>query len=299
MKFGKVSDPEAIDFTLPAVPPETERILAGQGSSLSSVFVGCAKWNKQDLKGFYPKGVKDELAYYSRQFNAIELNATFYNLYKEEQIRKWKDKTPDGFMFFPKLPRYVSHLKRLRGHEHYLEDYLVNIQAFDEKLGMLFLQMHDNFGPTPENTDRLKNFITQFPQDLPLAVELRHTDWHNNADIASDIYALFEKFNVTNMLVDTAGRRDLLHMRLTTSSAFVRYVGANHSSDYDRLDDWVELIKQWAGLGLERLYFFIHQNLEKESPLLAVRFINNLNKALGTQLKPPVPSPVQTTPLGF
>ena len=288
MKFGKVDNPQDIDFTLPADHPATAKVLSANQSPLQTVSVGCAKWNKSDLKGFYPRGTKDELEYYSNQFNSIELNATFYNLYKEDQILKWKEKTPGDFKFFPKLPRYVSHLKRLsEGYEEYLDDYLVGIQAFGDQLGMLFLQLHDNFGPKKDNFDRLKHFIDRFPHDLPLAIELRHTDWFNDKKIEEEIYQLFEDNNITNIIVDSAGRRDIMHMRLTTPTAFVRYVGANHESDYTRLDDWITRIVEWKKQGLKNLYFFIHQNLEKESPLLAASFIDKLNKAIGTDIKIP------------
>ncbi|MBL6449140.1 DUF72 domain-containing protein [Fulvivirga sp. 29W222] len=288
MKFGKVDNPEEIDFTLPADHPDTGKVLGANDKPLQTVSVGCAKWNKADLKGFYPRGTKDELGYYSNEFNSIELNATFYNLYKEEQILKWKERTPEDFKFFPKLPRYVSHLKRLSaGYEDYLDDYLVGIQAFGDQLGMLFLQLHDNFGPKEENFNRLKNFIDKFPHDLPLAVELRHTDWFGNQEVADELYDLLVKNNISNILVDSAGRRDIMHMRLTTPTAFVRYVGANHESDYNRLDDWIERIKTWKEQGLENLYFFIHQNVEKESPLLAAKFIKKLNEAIGTDIKIP------------
>ncbi len=288
MKFGKVENPEDIDFTLPPDHSDTKKVLTANKKPLDTVSIGCAKWNKQDLKGFYPRGIKDELGYYSNEFNSIELNATFYNLYGEDQILKWKEKTPVDFKFFPKLPRYVSHIKRLSdGYQGYLNDYLLGIQAFGDQLGMLFLQMHDNFGPKEENLNRVKEFIAQFPEDVPLAIEFRHTDWFNQQEIAEEVYTLFEKKNITNVLVDSAGRRDIMHMRLTTTSAFVRYVGANHESDYSRLDDWIERIKLWKQQGLRNLYFFIHQNLEKESPLLATYFIKKLNDAIGTSIKVP------------
>ena len=87
--------------------------------------------------------------------------------------------------------------------------------------------------------------------------------------------------------MDTAGRRDLMHMRLTTDTAFIRFVGANHESDYKRLDDWVVRLKHWLDLGLRNIYFFVHQNLEVESPLLAAYFIGKLNKACDLALKVP------------
>ncbi|MEQ8245855.1 DUF72 domain-containing protein [Fulvivirga sp.] len=286
MKFGSVDNPGDIDFTLPPDHPATKKVLSKSRKALQRINVGCAKWNKTDLKGFYPRGTKDELEYYSRQFNSIELNATFYNLYSEEQVAKWAGKTPDNFRFFPKLPQYVSHMKRLKDYQDYLNDYLVGINAFGDKLGMLFLQMHDNFGPKEENVKRLKDFILDFPNDLRLAVELRHKDWFMG-DIFDEVCQFFEDHNICNILVDTAGRRDIMHMRMTTPSAFVRYVGANHQSDYDRLDEWVGRIKTWKDQGLEVLDFFIHQNLEKESPLLATHFIKKLNSELGTNLEIP------------
>jgi uncharacterized protein YecE (DUF72 family) len=78
-----------------------------------------------------------------------------------------------------------------------------------------------------------------------------------------------------------------MHMRLTNNEAFIRYVGANHPSDYTRLDDWVEKLADWKQKGLKNIHFFVHQNMELESPLLSVRFIEKLNKKLGCNLKIP------------
>ena len=101
--------------------------------------------------------------------------------------------------------------------------------------------------------------------------------------------------NITNIIVDTAGRRDMLHMRLTTSDAFIRYVGANAESDYARLDDWLERIKIWKKEGLQNLYFFVHQNVEKASPLLSAYFIENVNKEFGTHIHIPTMASEQPT----
>jgi hypothetical protein len=76
-------------------------------------------------------------------------------------------------------------------------------------------------------------------------------------------------------------------MRLTNAEAFVRYVGANHESDYDRLDDWVTRLKDWYDQGLRNIHFFIHQNLELASPLLSAYFIERMNKELPLQLHIP------------
>lgn len=287
MKFGSVDHPEDIDFTLPKDHLDTKRVLnAVKDDSEPEVYVGCAKWNKADLKGFYPRGTKDELEYYSKQFNAIELNATFYRIFPPEQFAKWYDKTPGNFKFFPKLNQEISHWKRLNDDVvPVVENYLYSAVNLKEKLGCLFLQMHNNFAPKDFN--RVVNFVESWPKEIPLAIEFRHTNWYNDATVAEELYELLEKNNITNVIVDTAGRRDLMHMRLTNATAFVRYVGANHQSDYTRLDDWVERLVEWKAQGIKEINFFVHQNIEKASPLLSAHFIEKLNPALGCNLAIP------------
>lgn len=276
MKFGQVEDPSLIDFTLPKDHFRTAEILEKSNENKLEISIGCAKWNKTDLKGFYPRGTKDELSYYATQFNSIELNATFYSLPSPDQVKIWKNKTPKDFKFFPKIVNTVSHYRRLINTTDVVTQFATSIMNFEEKLGMVFLQLHDNF--KPKDFDRLKKFIKEWPQEIPLAIELRNNEWFSDEDIFNSTMNLFEKHQITNIIVDTAGRRDMLHMRLTTPVAFIRYVGANAESDYSRLEDWMERLTDWKTQGLEKLYFFVHQNLEKASPLLSAHFIKTMNK---------------------
>lgn len=292
MKFGQVEDPSQIDFTIPKDHPKTKEILEKNKNGLQNISIGCAKWNKTDLKGFYPKGTKDELSYYATQFNSIELNATFYGMPTPEQVQIWKEKTPKNFKFFPKITNTVSHFRRLLNITDAVTQYATAIINFEEKLGMVFLQLHDNF--KPKDYDRLQKFVNDWPKEIPLAIELRNNEWFSDEEIFNKICELFEKNNITNILVDTAGRRDMLHMRLTTTSAFIRYVGANAESDYTRLDDWLQRIKLWKEEGLQNLYFFVHQNIELASPLLSAYFIEKVNQEFGTEIHVPVMSESKT-----
>ncbi len=285
MKFGQVEDPSKIDFTLPQDHPGTSEILKKNKKGLQDISIGCAKWNKTDLKGFYPKGTKDELSYYATQFNSIELNATFYGMPSSEQVQIWKEKTPKDFKFFPKITNTVSHFRRLLNITDVVTQFATAVLNFDEKLGMVFLQLHDNF--KPKDYERLKKFVLDWPKEIPLAIELRNTEWFTDEEIFNTTCELFEKNNITNIIVDTAGRRDMLHMRLTTPNAFVRYVGANAESDYQRLEDWLDRLTNWKNEGLQNLYFFVHQNIEKASPLLSAHLIAKMNEAWGTDLHIP------------
>lgn len=292
MKFGQVEDPSKIDFTLPKDNSHTKEILKKSKAKNMDISIGCAKWNKTDLKGFYPKGTKDELTYYATQFNSIELNATFYGMPSPDQVSTWKEKTPSDFKFFPKITNTVSHFRRLLNIDDVVTQFATAVMNFDEKLGMVFLQLHDNF--KPKDYERLESFIKKWPKEVPLAVELRNNEWFADEEIFDKTCQLFEENKIANIIVDTAGRRDMLHMRLTTPVAFIRYVGANAESDYDRLDDWLERIKKWKSEGLEKLYFFVHQNVEKASPLLSAYFIEKINKEFGTDIHIPVMADTKT-----
>jgi uncharacterized protein YecE (DUF72 family) len=286
MKFGSVDNPQDLDLSLPQDHMDTARVLNSvKDDNIPEIYIGCAKWNKADLKGFYPRGTKDELSYYSRQFNSIELNATFYRIFPAEQFSTWYDKTPEGFKFFPKLNQEISHWKRLNEVKAVVNHYLDNAIHLKEKLGSIFLQMHSNFAP--KDFDRVVHFVENWPKEISLAIEFRHTNWYNDDAVANQLYDLLEQHNISNVIVDTAGRRDLMHMRLTNPKAFIRYVGANHESDYARLDDWVVRLNEWKAQGIKEIDFFIHQNIEKESPLLATYFIKKLNAELGYDLKIP------------
>ncbi|MBT0607988.1 DUF72 domain-containing protein [Aequorivita echinoideorum] len=287
MKFGKVADPSQIDFSLPEDHPGTKKVLSEHKKpDRPNLYVGCAKWNKSDLKGFYPRGTKDELEHYGTQFNSIELNATFYRIFPADVFAGWYDKTPADFRFFPKFFQGISHWKRLQEDaQENLNEFVLNSSNLKEKLEMPFVQLPDNF--SPKDIDRLDPFFKMIPKDIKPAIEFRHTQWFNNAEVSEELYSILERHQITNIIVDSAGRRDLLHMRLTTPTAFIRYNGSNHESDYTRLDDWIERLEKWWKEGLQNIYFFVHQNIEQASPLLSAHFIKKANERFGTNLHIP------------
>lgn len=285
MKFGRSENPGEVDFTIPPDHPHTEKLLKKKSNGFD-VYVGCAKWNKKDLKNFHPPGVKDELAYYSSQFNSIEFNATFYRLFAPETFAGWYSTVPDHFRFFPKLQQSISHFRRLKDVEEIVEKNVSHMLHLRGKLGMPFITLRDDFGP--KDFDRVVTFVENWKYEVPLAIEFRHADWFNDSTVSPVLYELMEAHGITNIIVDTAGRRDLMHMRLTTPTAFIRWVGSNDpQSDRRRLDDWVIRIGEWKKSGLKRLFFFVHQNEERESPALAAHFIGRLNKEIGAALSIP------------
>ena len=294
MEFGRVTPGELmeVDFTLPPDPVLTIKTLkTAKNEQRLQVHVGCAKWGRKEWVGkIYPPKTKDAnfLDEYVKHFDCIELNATFYNVYPPETIAKWKEKANvhPGFKFCPKFSQSISHIRRLKNAEDITTKYYEGIMAFGDTLGPLFLQVGDNF--TPKSLPDLKAYLEQLPKDVPVFLELRHKEWFANTENRDAIFNLLHELKIGAVITDASGRRDVVHMELPTPHAFIRFVGNSlHPTDYSRVDEWVERIKQWQQMGLQSVWFFMHQHDERYSPELADYVVEQFNKHLGLTLERP------------
>ncbi|MGZ3757017.1 MAG: DUF72 domain-containing protein [Mucilaginibacter sp.] len=295
MEFGRVKPEELadIDFSLPADPPLTVTTLAAaKNSGPLQVHVGCAKWGRKEWLGkIYPPKTKDAnfLDEYVKHFDCIELNATFYQTYGPATISKWAAKaehTP-WFKFCPKFSQSISHIRRLKNADDITTQFYEGVMAFGDKLGPLFLQLSDNF--TPKSLPDLKAYMERLPKDVPVFVELRHKEWYANSEVHETVFNLFTELNIGAVITDASGRRDCVHMTLPTPHAFIRFVGNSlDPTDYSRVDEWVDRINQWRGMGLQSVWFFMHQHDERYSPELADYVSEQFNAKLGLNLQRPV-----------
>jgi uncharacterized protein YecE (DUF72 family) len=295
MDFGKIPEEQigAVNFALPPDTALTTRVLQ-QATKVQKprIYIGCAKWGRKEWVGLiYPPKTKEAnfLDEYVKHFNSIELNAVFYQMPKVEQIRVWKEKAVAAgheFKFFPKISRTISHIRRLKNAEEDTSRYLESITEFGEYLGPCFLQLSDNFGP--KNFEVLKDYLEKLPKDFDLFVEVRHPEWYSDAAARADFFNLLHETQKGSIITDASGRRDCVHMELSTPQAFIRFVGNGlHPTDYSRIDEWVERLGTWVDKGLESIYFFLHQHDEKDTPVLADYTIKKLNQRLGTNIDLP------------
>ncbi|GAA3945164.1 DUF72 domain-containing protein [Hymenobacter algoricola] len=300
MDFGRLSDLRYVDFRLPADHPETAALLARTrpaAPAAPAIYVGCPIWtNKAWLGSYFPAGIKeaDYLHHYARQFNSIELNTTHYRIPDAPTVRKWRDAVPAGFRFCPKMPQIISHDRALYNADELTTTFCRAISELDERLGMAFLQLPPTFGP--EHLRRLERYLLDFPAYVPLAVELRHPAWFTDTGLRDSVFALLEALGKTLVLTDVAGRRDVLHLRLTTPTAFIRFNGHGLvGSDYSRADAWAERLAQWLAQGLQTAYIFIHQKDIMHSPRWTQHFLEKLRTLTGLDVAPPliISQPVQ------
>jgi uncharacterized protein YecE (DUF72 family) len=295
MDFGKLTDEQLVnvDFTLPPDGAQTATTLNGLTPVPDPKFyVGCAKWGRKEwVNMIYPPKVKEAnfLDEYVKHFNSIELNAVFYSIPKADLIRKWKDKADEnshnGFLFCPKFSRTISHMKRLKDADLATDQYLSSIYEFGEYLGPCFLQLGDNF--TPTSFDILESYLEKLPKDLKVFVEVRHQSWFADPICRKQLFEMLNRVGKGAIITDASGRRDCLHMELSIPEVFIRFVGnglAHQASDFARVDEWVLRLKYWLNNGLGKVFFFLHQHDEKDTPILANYTIQQFNKHLGATI---------------
>lgn len=293
MKFGKLEDISLVDFSLPPDHPDTAAILKKYKSTQKApeIYIGSARWGERSLVGkIYPPGTvaKDYLHFYSRQFTTIELNMTHYRIPTVEMVEQWLQQSIPSFKFCPKLPQIISHRQDFGANTHATDSFLPALYAFGEQLGMPFMQLPPNF--KPEIGKALFNYLEAWPQDVPLAVEFRHEDWFADKRIEKRAFELLEQMHISPVITDTAGRRDVIHQRLTTESVFIRFVGnLLRPSDYSRIDEWVNRLQSWFERGLHRVYFIVHQPEENLCVDLAVYLGNQLREKLLLNVEAPKP----------
>ncbi len=300
MDFGRLPDLRYVDFRLPPDHPETARVLARARATQpapAGLRVGCPIWtNKEWLGTYFPAGIKepDYLHYYAQQFNSIELNTTHYRIPDAGTVRRWRAAVGPDFKFCPKLPRSISHERELFQADDLVVPMARAYESLGENLGWAFLQLPPHFGP--EHLPRLERFLLDFPETVPLAVELRHPRWFADRVLADAVFATFEALNKTLVITDVAGRRDVLPLRLTTPVAFIRFNGHGlHPTDYQRADAWAERLAAWVAQGIHEIYFFIHQKDVRHAPVLATYFLDRMRALTGIAVPPPfiIPQPVQ------
>ncbi|MEM6800924.1 MAG: DUF72 domain-containing protein [Bacteroidota bacterium] len=289
MKFGKLADIGAVDFSLPVLNPRNMEILGGKPAPNFQAYVGLPRWSSKEwIEKLYPKGSKqgEYLRYYSQSFNTIELNTTHYRIPQEEQVIKWREMADESFVFCPKIPQLISHYRKLVNVERELGLFTEAIQAFGPKYGCSFMQLHEAFGP--EYFHNLEAFLKLWPRDLALSIEFRHPDWFEARSLRPELEHLLIQQGIGAVITDVSGRRDVSHNSLTNKVAMIRLVGNSlHPTDFERSDAWLERIQLWVENGLQKLYLFPHEPGDVMAMDLGAYWIEKLNQRFGLKLNTP------------
>lgn len=290
MDFGRGVPLDGIDFRLPPDPPDTVRALGGtrRMPARPDLRVGTPRWADRGYVGtLYPRGTRppEFLHSYASALPTVELNATWYRC-DPDQIRRWRAQVGHHFRFCPKLPGRVGHEKRLRDVGADVEAFVDAVRGFDVTLGTCWLLLPNDFGP--REFDALRAFVEAWPQEIPLAVELRHVQWFAESRVRNEVFSLFREHGTIAVLTDVAGRRDVLHMELTVPTTFVRLaLNDLDPTDYERTEAWADRLASWFEQGLETAYFFVHQPTESNNAEFVRHLLATFNLRTGAGLSVP------------
>lgn len=290
MEFGRVPNVELVDFSFPPIHPLSQQTFQQleQPKELR-LYIGCPVWADKGYVGkVYPlkTPAKNYLREYCKQFNAIEVNATHYQIPSEKTIENWKAVASKGFKFCPKFPQIISHRNDFDERDEWVDLFLGSIYQLDEFLGPSFIQFPPHF--KPDKLEKLNRFFKKLPRDMDFAVEFRNEAWFINDAIKSEWYDLLRSYNITPVTTDTSGRRDVFHQVITNDKIFIRFTGNNlHPTDYKRIDDWAKHILDLSSKGLSALYFFVHEPEKHLCADIATYLIRLLEDKGNFQVKAP------------
>ena len=146
---------------------------------MTNWYIGTMGFGYRDWQGtFYPDKLPkaQQLAHYAARFNALEMDSTFYGTPKADVVARWRETTPDGFIFCPKAPREITHDMRLSGPaEGVLALFVETMLTLGDRLGPILLQFPPDFAAA--EADALAAFLPRLPGAARFAIELRHRSW--------------------------------------------------------------------------------------------------------------------------
>ncbi len=217
--------------------------------------IGTSGWSYDHWVGvLYPEGTpaSARLARYVQEFTTVELNASFYRWPKDATFEGWRKRLPDGFTMSVKAHRGLTHFRRLKSPEPWVERFERCWRALGDRREMLLVQLHPE---QPRDDERLDYFLGCLPDWIRVALELRHPTWDDPA-----VYALLERHRAAYVVMSGAGLKCVL--RTTTDVVYVRMHGPDSESLYagsysdDDLRWWADRIAEWHEQGREVLVYF-------------------------------------------
>ncbi len=196
--------------------------------------IGACAWSFDGWRGgFYPPDLPNSqwLEFYANYFPTVEVDSTFYAAPSENTVRRWIEMTPAAFRFACKLPRDITHARRLRDCTVELNSFLHALEPLASKLHVILIQLPPSFAPK-DGKPVLREFLRGLPRDFRFAIEFRHAGWHRPQFIH-----LLEKNHVCWAWADTTplNERNLApfeFLPLTTDFLYLRLLG-DYATKYD------------------------------------------------------------------
>jgi uncharacterized protein YecE (DUF72 family) len=214
--------------------------------------VGVGGWVYEPWRGnFYPPGLAHarELAYLSERVSAIEINATFYRNQSAASFAKWRDATPDDFVFTVKATRYATNRRVLGEAGESIERFLASgLAELGPKLGPIVWQLAPTKSFEPGD---IESFLQLLPARLGAlrlrhAIEVRHPSFRS-----ADFVALARRYGVAAVFADTDAYPSFADVSADFVYARLMRCESSCQSGYpaDAIAAWADRARTWRDGG--------------------------------------------------
>jgi uncharacterized protein YecE (DUF72 family) len=219
------------------------------GEKSARLHVGCAMWTYAPWQGrWLPPALapRERLSAYATWCNAVEGNTTFYATPARDTVTSWAGQTDADFRFVLKLPKPITHERRLAGVDEPLRAFLSAIEPLGGRAHTLWIQLPPSF--TPSGLDALAGFLRRLPREHRYGVEVRHRAffedprWERELEKAlGEVDAEWISFDTTVLFADpptSDGEREAWRKkprlprrsRALTQYPVVRYIGRDDTA---------------------------------------------------------------------
>jgi uncharacterized protein YecE (DUF72 family) len=243
-----------------------------------NIYVGIGGWTYEPWRGvFYPEGLahKRELEFASRQLTSIEINGTYYSTFKPASWSKWREETPDGFVFAVKASRYCTNRKELAGAGESVSRFIgQGLSELRDRLGPINWQFMGTKKFDPEDFEAFLKLLPREVDGLPLrhALEVRHKSFEDER-----FYDLARRYNAAIVFADEEDfpaidepTADFTYARLMRSREDMK---AGYTPT--ELDACAKRAKAWAKRGEVFVYFIA--GAKERNPAAAEALIARLS----------------------
>lgn len=269
--------------------------------------VGCAMWTHPDWPG-HRLPPSERLRSYASRCNAVEGNTTFYATPSAATVESWVEQTEPDFRFLLKLPRAVTHERRLTDVAAPMRAFLDTIEPLGERVHALWIQLPPSFGP--DDLGALGAFLRRVPRGYRQAVEVRHPEFFEDPRglerVLDDTGTEWVTFDTTVLFASPpAGDAEReawqkkprlpRRSRALTAHPVVRYIGRDDTArTREGWQHWVETVAGWLREGRSPTVF-VHTPDNTEAPALARHFHDEVRARVPEVA--PLPEPIATEPL--
>lgn len=224
-------------------------------------FLGCSGWYYDSWKGrFYPEKLSKSkwLEHYSKHFNTVEINNTFYRFPNEKTVEGWHNRTPEDFKITLKANQLITHRKRFKDTRSTINRFYNLAEILKDKLGCILFQ----FPPSKlKDIDFLKNAVEQLDFAKNNILEFRHPSWFDR-----EVYDLLNEFEVGFCSVSSHDLPD--DLIITSNIIYVRFHGIGAEKyrylySNEELKKWADKLKKSKS---DNVFCYFNNDYEANAP---------------------------------